>query len=312
MIDNNLQKRRLNKFIGNTPNVEMKSIQVNQIYGKLEGYNMFGSAKDRAALYILTTLLDHGVITKDTEIVESSSGNMGVALAGVCGMFGLKATIVIDPSINKMNEFLITNMGAKVIKVTKPDENNSYLKERLRTVKEYINQHENVYWFNQYENDLVPLAYKETLGREIVEEEPNLDYVFCAISSGGSICGITDAVKEYNPNIKVIAVDIKGSKIFEPNTKEKKHFTGIGSSIQTINMKKAKFDDYIVIDEKSSNEALRLLVSQEQLFLGGSSGCVYAGMRRYLIEKQIYNKKVLCVFHDRGDRYFESLYQNIM
>jgi 2,3-diaminopropionate biosynthesis protein SbnA len=312
IMENSLKRRRLNKFIGNTPNVEMKSLNDNKIYGKLEGYNLFGSAKDRAALYILTKLLDDGVITQDTEIIESSSGNMGVALSGICGMLGLKVTIVIDKSINRVNEYLITKMGAKVIKVTKPDENNSYLKERLRTVKEYINRHENIYWFNQYENELVPVAYKETLGREIVDEEPNVDYVFCAISSGGCICGVTEAVKEFNPNTKVIAVDVKGSKIFEPNTKEKKHFTGIGSSIQTKNMKRAKFDDYIVINEKDSEDVLNLLVAREQLFLGGSSGCVYAGMMKYINDKHIQNKKIICVFHDRGDRYFESLYQNIM
>ena len=295
----------------NTPNVEMQPLNGNQMYAKLEGYNFFGSAKDRAAAYVINKLLDNGVINLNTEIIESSSGNMGVALAGVCGAMGIKVTIVIDQSINKMNEYLIRAMGANVIKATKPDENNSFLKERLSIVKEYIKNHENVYWFNQYENELIPIAYKETVGKEIIREIPDIDMVFVAISSGGTICGIADAMKEYNPQIEVVAVDVKGSKIFEPNTSVKKHFTGIGSSIQTVNMKKAKFDDYIVIDEERARNTLQLLLAQEKMFLGGSSGCVYAGAQKYLVDKHITGKKVVCVFHDMGGRYFESIYQKI-
>lgn len=94
-------------YIGNTPMVRIMSYDKNELFVKLEGNNVFGSAKDRAALYVLTNLLNRKVITKEDTIIESSSGNMGIALAAVGKQMGLKIKIVIDQSISKINKSLI-------------------------------------------------------------------------------------------------------------------------------------------------------------------------------------------------------------
>ncbi len=291
-----------------TPLVKLNTFKNNEVSIKLEGSNLYGSAKDRAAVYVLTKLLEEGTINQDTEIVESSSGNMGVALAAVGAHLNLKITIMIDNSISKLNEFLIQSFGANTIKITEADENGSYLKKRLQTVREYISNKENVYWFNQYGNPLVIEAYKETVGKEIISQVPDIDYVFIAVSSGGTVAGISQAMHEHNPNIKVIAVDVQGSKIFEPDTKIIKHFTGIGSSIRTDNFLRAIIDDKIIVSEKDSIKALFDMMKHEQLFLGGSSGCVVTGAEQYLINYNIVGKKAVIVSHDRGDRYFANLY----
>ena len=197
---------------------------------------------------------------------------------------------------------------ANTVKITQADENGSYLKARLQTVREYLDSHENVYWFNQYGNPLVIEAYRETVGREIAEQAPDTDYVFVAISSGGTIAGISQAVEKYGSGIKVVAVDLEGSKIFDPNTKAIKHLTGIGSSIRSDNVQRAVFDDHIVIDEPSSIQALGDMLRDEQLFLGGSSGCVVAGAKRYAREHGLRGRKLVLVSHDRGDRYYNNLY----
>ena len=298
----------LEDFKITTPLVKLASFGENDAYIKLEGSNLYGSAKDRAAIYVLTKLLDEGTISRDTEIVESSSGNMGVALAAVGARLGLKITLMIDQSISGLNEFLIRSFGANTVKITQADENGSYLKARLQTVREYLDSHENVYWFNQYGNPLVIEAYRETVGREIAEQAPDTDYVFVAISSGGTIAGISQAVEKYGSGIKVVAVDLEGSKIFDPNTKAIKHLTGIGSSIRSDNVQRAVFDDHIVIDEPSSIQALGDMLRDEQLFLGGSSGCVVAGAKRYAREHGLRGRKLVLVSHDRGDRYYNNLY----
>lgn len=295
-------------YIGNTPMVKINGCKDNNVYVKLEGKNLFGSAKDRAAIYVLNKLLENKLIDNETEIVESSSGNMAVALAGVCGRLKLKLTVFIDSSIMPINEYLIKSMGAKIIKITEADENNSYLKNRIKNLREYLKTKDNVYWFNQYANELVPEAYKNTLGKEILENMPNVDYVFVGISSGGSICGISNALKDYSPNIRCIAVDIKGSKLFEPDTKEKKTINGIGSSIQSDNFKRACFDDYIVVEEKLAYVELKKLLSEEMLFVGGTSGCVLTGAKQYILKHNIKGKNVICVFHDSGDRYYDALF----
>ena len=160
-----------------TPLVKLASFTDNDAYIKLEGSNLFGSAKDRCAIYVLTKLLEQGTIGPDTEIVESSSGNMGVALAAVGARVGLKITIMIDESISKLNEFLITSFGARTVKITQADENGSYLKARLQTVRDYIAGRDDVYWFNQYGNPLVIEAYRETVGRELCRQLPDVEYL---------------------------------------------------------------------------------------------------------------------------------------
>ena len=291
-----------------TPLVKLASFTDNDAYIKLEGSNLFGSAKDRCAIYVLTKLLEQGTIGPDTEIVESSSGNMGVALAAVGARVGLKITIMIDESISKLNEFLITSFGARTVKITQADENGSYLKARLQTVRDYIAGRDDVYWFNQYGNPLVIEAYRETVGRELCRQLPDVEYVFVAISSGGTIAGISQALKEHDERIQVVAVDLEGSKIFDPCTKAVKHLTGIGSSVRSENVERAVFDDRIVIDEASSLQALRDLLGREQLFLGGSTGCVVAGARKYMEDHGLAGRKIAMVSHDRGDRYYSNLY----
>ena len=292
-----------------TPLIKLNSFENNTTYIKLEGSNLYGSAKDRAAMYVLSKLLEEGVINRDTEIVESSSGNMGVALAAVGAHLNLNITIMIDASISSLNEFLIKAYGAKTIKITEADENGSCLNKRLQAVKEYMAERDNVYWVNQYSNPLIIEAYKETLGKEIIQQCPDVDYVFIAVSSGGTVAGISQAVREYNKSIKVITVDVEGSKIFEPKTKKIKHFTGIGSSIRTDNFLRASIDDKIIVGEQDSIQALFNMLRKEQLFLGGSSGCVVTGMDQYLRIHQITNKKIVIISHDRGDRYFANLYR---
>ncbi len=298
----------LEEFKVKTPLVQLESQKENDVYIKLEGNNLYGSAKDRCAMYVLSQLLEKKIIDQNTKIIESSSGNMGVALAAIGARLHLDVTIVIDPSISHLNEFLIKGYGANTIKVSEADENGSYLKKRLEVVKEYIQSHENAYWINQYENPLVAEAYKETVGKEILSQRPDIDYLFIAVSSGGTVAGISAAMHEYNKDIKVVAVDVEGSKIFNPETKKVKHFTGIGSSIRTDNFLRASIDDKIIVSESDSTKALFKMMRKEQLFLGGSSGCVMTGVEQYIKKHDLKNKKIVLVSHDRGDRYFGNLY----
>ncbi len=298
----------ISNYVGNTPLIRIESEEKNELYCKYEGGNIWGSAKDRAALYVLTKLLSEGTINKHTEIIESSSGNMGIALSAVGRKMGLKVTIIIDKDITPINEFLIRSYGANVIKVDQADVNNSYLKSRLKRVQEYIACHNNVFWFNQYANSLVCEAYRETLGKEIITMLPDIDYLFMAISSGGSINGVSQAMKNNNANTKVVAIDIEGSHIFDSNTKAKKRITGIGSSIISENVKHAYLDDYIIVDETESFATIQELLKKEQLFLGVTSGCVFAGVKRYLSEHEIEGRKIVFVSHDRGERYWETFY----
>lgn len=292
--------------IGNTPIFKIDDSE-NDIYLKFEGTNSFGSSKDRAAIYVLNKLYKERKINKDTTLIESSSGNMGIALAATCKKLGNRFICIIDPHISPINEYLIKNMEAETIKVTEADSNNSYLKTRLKTVNKLLSEIPNSYWFNQYGNPLVCEAYEE-IGKEMVRDLKDVEYVFVAVSSAGTIGGVSKAVKKYNPNIKVIAVDVFGSKVFDKETTKKRFLSGIGSSIQAENLSRAQIDEIVLVSEKEAIISCQELLNKHLIFAGGSSGCVYTAIKHYIEKNNLKNAKVIGLLNDRGDRYFKTVY----
>lgn len=308
MINNILDK------VGNTPLVALRDEEEPNlnVFAKLEFYNPTGSVKDRAAIYILNSLLNRGLIDNDTTIIESSSGNFGVALSAYTKLKGLKFVCVIDKTTLPVNEMLIRLQGAEVICITEPDERGGYLLNRLKKVKEIIQQSDNIYWINQYENPLNAQAYYNSLGNEICFEAPRqqLDYLFMGVSSGGTITGVSQKVKEKYPKAKIIAVDVEGSVIFGGESR-KRFIPGIGSSIRPTILGSAMIDDVVSVNEQETMDSCRELLEKHNLFVGGSSGSVHAAVKKYFKENGIDRPtNVMCVFADKGERYISTIYND--
>ncbi len=121
----------------------------------MEGSNLFGSVKDRAARFLIENAYKDKIIKKDTVIIESSSGNFGIALAGMCRIKGNPFICVVDPNITEANRKIIELLGAEIVIASKADKNGNYVQDRIHIVEEYIKNHTNVYWTNQYENNYV-------------------------------------------------------------------------------------------------------------------------------------------------------------
>ncbi len=308
MVNNILNK------VGNTPMVSLPiANQPNlNVFAKLEFYNPTGSVKARAACYIISTLLNEGIINKDTTIIESSSGNFGVALSAYARLNGLKFICVIDKTTLPVNEMLIRLQGAEVICIDEPDEHGGYLLNRIKKIKEIVSKTDNIYWVNQYANPLNARAYYNSLGKEIAWEAPRqkLDYLFMGVSSGGTITGVSQRVKEYHPNAKVIAVDVDGSIIFGGKS-HKRFIPGIGSSMKPEIIKQAKIDDVIVVNEDETIRSCRNLLEKHNLYAGGSSGSVFAGVQKYFkknpVDKPV---NITCLFADSGERYITTIYND--
>lgn len=297
--------------VGDTPlvSIELEEYQQLSLYTKLEAYNPTGSVKDRAASYILKTLLLKGVINKETKIIESTSGNFGVALSAFCKYYGLKFIAVIDPHITSMNEMLIRSNGAEMHKVTERDEHGGYLMTRLEKVKELKEQINNSYWINQYENPLNAAAYYHSLGKEMCFQIEQIDYVFMGVSSGGTITGVSQKIKENFPKAQIIAVDVEGSRIFGESSKQR-FIPGIGSSITPKILDHAMIDDFVIVNEQATISACYELFETHNFFVGGSSGSVFAGIKKYFQDKKWDRHiNVVCVFPDRGERYFDTIYK---
>lgn len=295
--------------VGNTPviNLTDKLFYELNVFIKLEFFNPTGSVKDRAANYILNKILSNGEINKDTIIIESSSGNFGIALASYCKLLGLKFYCVIDPNITYTNELLIRKLSTETYMVREPDKNGGYLLERIKKVKQLQKENKNSYWVNQYGNPYNAEAYYMTLSKELCNEVKPIHYIFIGVSSCGTITGVSRRVKKVYPNAKIIAVDIIGSVIFGGESR-KRYIPGIGSSMQPDNLKSAKIDEVIQVSEEETIRACNYLLKEHQIFVGGSSGSVVAAIHNYFIGKETRNLNVAAIFADRGDRYSTTIY----
>ena len=290
-----------------TPVLKLTNIRDKvDLYVKYEGCNIFGSMKERAVRNCLKKAIENNRINYETEIIESSSGNMGIALASICNELGLRFTCVIDPHITPVNRTILETLNANLIMADKPDANGGFLLSRLEIVRDYVNNNKNVYWINQYDNfDIISGYY--SIVDELYKNIKKIDYAFLSVSSGGSIAGISKRIKNLSQRTKVIAVDVEGSVIFGyPG--QKRYIPGAGSSIVANNLKHAIIDDVIIVSERQAIERCWKYINEFGL-IGGSSGVVLAGIEKYLAEHNIEsNINIATIFPDRGERYIDSIY----
>lgn len=289
-----------------TPLVKIELYEGMNIYVKLEGNNITGSMKDRPANFVLKKLESMDYLKKYDGIIESSSGNMGIALARACVAYNKKFFCVIDPKILSINKCIMNGLGANLIMVDKADEYGGYLCMRLKKVQELIEKY-NLYWFNQYDNKWVIESYREIVD-EVYKDLLQINYFFVSVSSCGSIAGISKRLKEISPKSKVIAVDTEGSIIFGQEAK-KRHIPGVGSSIVPKNLSHTLIDDIVIVNEQDTIKKC-LEFTKRFFFIGGSSGLVLAGIDKYskLNKQEMLGKNVVTLFPDRGERYMNTIY----
>lgn len=298
--------RQLDHLIGNT-RLHKLDYAHGDLYTKLESQNFFGSIKDRPAYFILKKAIESQLIDENSAVVESTSGNFGIALACICRALRIKFVSVIDPNISAEKEKILSLNGAEIIKVTERDETGGYLLNRIATVKDYIRTHENSYTPNQYGNPNNYLSYYHTLGAEIGRSMPHLDFAFISVSTGGTIAGLSHRLKEHFKGIRIIAVDVEGSMIFD-NKPALRKITGMGASMRTELVDKALIDDVVILSQREIIKGCRELLSEHGLFLGASSGAAYAAASRWLKKPGNRNRTSLFISPDAGSSYIDTIF----
>lgn len=292
-----------------TPHVPLSMDGVN-LFAKLEFVNPVGSVKDRSAYWILKRAAERGEINERTTVIESSSGNFANALATFTRLVGLQFIPVIDPNISSTYESFLRHVCPKVVKVEERDDTGGFLKTRLAMVEHLCATTPDAYWTNQYGNpDAVEAHYTLTAG-EICADFDTLDYVFIAVSTAGTIAGVSRRLKERWPKIKIIGVDSEGSVIFGGAPK-KRHIPGLGSSIVPPQLDAALVDDVVMVPERETAAACQELLTMQGLFVGGSSGTAFAAVKRYAAKMTGARRPtVLFLCADRGTPYLDTVYDH--
>jgi len=297
----------IGELIGNTP-LHKLNIPGCNLYVKLESHNIFGSIKDRPAYFIMKNAIRKGFVNQNSIVIESTSGNFGIALAGICKKLKIKFIAVTDPNISKEKQQILDLLCYRVIKVNKRDHSGGYLLTRISTVQSFCRETENAFNPNQYKNPDNYLSYYHTLGKEICAAFTRLDYVFISVSSCGTIIGMSQRIKEKFPDVKIIAVDVEGSLIFADEPKERK-IPGIGAGLRSEFMGLGNIDDVVILKQEEIIAGCRELLNEHSLLLGGSSGAAYFAATKYLSESGCSkDNNALFISPDSGASYLTNIY----
>ncbi|WP_373232946.1 2,3-diaminopropionate biosynthesis protein SbnA [Cohnella sp.] len=300
------------RTIGRTPLVPLRRLFRGvsfQVHAKLEMMNPGGSSKDRPALFIIQEALRTGEIGPGTAVIESSSGNMAVSLATICRVLGLRFICVVDPRTTDTHLKLIRSLHGEIEMVTLPDPvSGDYLPARIARVKQLRQEIKDCYWTNQYSNPNNYLAHYHTTMPEIIEALPHIDYLFCGVSSCGTIRGCAERIRELGLPTQIIAVDAVGSVIFG-GFKEKRQFPGLGAAVVPPINRSELIDRIVYVTERECVEACRELVRTEAIISGASSGGVLSAIRA--MQNEIpEGAACVAILPDRGDRYLDTVYND--
>jgi S-sulfo-L-cysteine synthase (O-acetyl-L-serine-dependent) len=299
--------------IGNTPLYELSSYSNENIkfYAKLEWYNPFGSVKDRAAYWMIKDAEKKGSLVKNKSIIiEPTSGNTGIALAGIASSMGYKVEIVIPEKVSEETKGILRNLGA-VLHETSDDlcpRVGAGTDQSIALATAIAKPRSDVYYMpNQYENDSNFLAHYESTGPEIWEQtNGKVTHFFTGCGTGGTITGTGTFLKEKNKDIKVIAIQAQQNHLLQGlRNFEESSMPNLFKRRETI------VDQWMTATNKESFYEVKHLLRKEGLFVGPSSGSVMSSMLKF--SKEIDKGVIVGIFADDG-RKFRSLYkeQNVL
>ncbi|MFH8348887.1 2,3-diaminopropionate biosynthesis protein SbnA [Streptomyces sp. NPDC018045] len=278
------------------------------VFLKIEGLNPAGSVKLKTAVALVAEAENTGRPFPATRLIESTSGNLGVALAMVCAAKGYPLTCVTDPNANAQTVRLMEALGAEVVVIDVRDGNGGYLQSRINYIRERLRRDRNTYWLNQYANPAGPRVHRERTGRALVEALGHIDYVFIGAGTTGTLMGCAEFLREHSPATRVIAVDALGSVSFG-GPPARRHIPGLGTSRRPEILDEKRVDDVVLVPEEEAVEMCRVLAEERGLLLGGSTGTVLAAVQN--AAKSIPEGSVVAALSpDFGDRYLESIYDD--
>lgn len=277
------------------------------VFLKLEGFNVTGSIKVKTAIGLIEDLEGRGRAKPDeTVIIESSSGNLGVALSMVCAVKGYRFICVTDSNATRANIRGMQLYGAEVIVVRERDTAGGFLENRFKTINRLLNSEPNAIWLNQYENIANKQVHAEQTANEIAREFEHVDWIFIGAGTTGTLGGVSERLREVYPNIRVVAVEPKGSVTFGGRP-GKRNIPGIGTSVRPRIADLAKPDKVVAVEESRTVEACLAFVRDHHLLVGGSTGTVLTAIQDFGSEFAP-GETIVAISADLGDKYLDTVY----
>lgn len=303
----------ISEAVGGTPLVRLAHLFPDsgiEILAKLESVNPGGSTKDRPALAMVRAGLDSGRLRAGGTVVESSSGNLGVALARVCTAHGVRFVCVVDARTNRTTVATIRALGGEVEMVSEPDPaTGDLLTARLHRVQELLEQIPGAVNLHQYGNPANPGAHRSGTMPEIAAAlDHRLDVLMAAVSTTGTLAGCTEYLRESGMDTRTVAVDSVGSVLFGGEAAPRP-LPGFGAGVVTDISRTVAPDTVVRVHGLDAVAGARLLARREGILAGASTGAIVHALGGLVGELEP-GSRVAFIVHDGGVPYLETVYDD--
>jgi len=292
----------LGQLIGNTPLLELPGNNA-RILAKLESRNPAGSVKDRAAAFMIADAEARGVLTKDTVIIEPTSGNTGIGLCAIAAAKGYRCIIVMPDTMSRERQLLMKAYGAEV--VLSPGAEG--MSGAIAKARELAASAPSSFIPDQFCNKANADAHFATTGPEIWKDtEGKIDAFICGVGTGGTITGIGRFLKSRNPNIRIIAVEPASSAVLSGERAGKHGIQGIGAGFVPEVLDRSVIDEVLQVADADAVSAARELAQKNGLLAGISSGAALHAAQELAKRPDFAGKTIVTLFPDSGERYLSA------
>ena len=291
-------------LIGNTPiirlNFASKESGAN-IFAKCEFMNPTSSVKDRIALGMIRDGLESGRITRQSVIIEPTSGNTGIGLAAMCASLGIKLILTMPSSMSLERRKLLVALGAR-LELTPPEKG---MKGAVQMAEELAKEIPHSVILQQFENPANPKIHRETTALEIWSDmEGRIDIFVAGVGTGGTLMGCGEVFKGKNPNIKLIAVEPSDSPVLSGGSPSPHKIQGIGAGFVPGIVNQNLYDEVIKASSPDAYATSQRLAKEEGLLVGISSGAnVWSAIE---LGKRYNNRNIVTILCDTGERYLST------
>ena len=287
--------------------VDLRPIFGCSLFLKCEGFNFAGSIKLKSAAEMVKSAERGRMLTPRSILVESSSGNLGVALSMIAASKDYRFLCVTDSRCNLSTRLLMEALGSQVHVITEPDANGGFLGARIEYVRALCASDDRYVWLNQYTNQGNWKAHYRTTAPAIARQFPQLDVLFVGAGTTGTLMGCARYFREWHRPVLVVAVDSVGSVTFG-GAAGRRMIPGLGTSVRPPLLEEPYVDDVVRVEEADTIRACHRLARRGFLF-GGSTGTVVSGAMDWLSRHDASGLTAVAIAPDLGERYLDTIYQ---
>ena len=297
--------KKVTDLVGNTPILELGNYEEKhnleaKILAKLEYFNPAGSVKDRIAREIILDALETGKLTKDSVIIEPTSGNTGIGLASVAASLGIRIIITMPETMSVERRNLMKAYGAELVLT----DGAKGMKGAIAKADELAKEIPNSFIPGQFVNELNPRAHKRTTGPEIWEDtEGKVDIFVAGVGTGGTVSGVGEYLKSKNPDVKIVAVEPATSPVLSKGEAGAHKIQGIGAGFVPDVLNTKIYDEVITIENEDAFTEGRAFAHSEGILVGISSGAALKAATILAERPENKGKTIVALLPDSGDRY---------